>query len=251
MNFEVPVAFMAIAALAGYFQTVTGFGLGMIVIGMASGLGIVSMTTVAAVVSLLMVVNSLVALPGKLQYIHWSAVKAVLVGLLPAIVCGVLLLEYLSASASNLLELALGGLVLYGGASMLVFPSRQTSLASPLSFFVSGVLSGLCGGLFAIPGPPLIYQCYRQPLPLIGISSMLILFFSITSLLRTLFITVQGQLDVEILMLTAWSIPMIVVSTYVGRRLPPPLSSLQMRRLACLVLIGIGSGLIGASLGVI
>ncbi|SHE44434.1 Sulfite exporter TauE/SafE [Modicisalibacter ilicicola DSM 19980] len=243
--------FLVVTAMAGYFQTVTGFGLGMIVIGLSSSLGIVSVATVAAVVSLQMVVNSAVALPGKLQHVHWPAVRAVVVGLLPAILGGVLLLDYLSASASNLLQLALGGLILYGGISMLLQPSRQTVLSSSGSFFVSGVLSGLCGGLFATPGPPLIYQCYRQPLPLIGISSMLILFFSLTSLVRTLFIAFQGQLDTEILVLAAWSIPVIAMATYVGRRFPPPLSAVMMRRLAFLVLVGIGGGLVGASLDVL
>ncbi|MGC3873409.1 TSUP family transporter [Halomonas sp. GXIMD04776] len=248
---ETLLPFLAVAAVAGYFQTVTGFGLGMIVIGLSSGLGIASVATVATVVSLLMVVNSVVALPGKLQYVHWPAIRAVIVGLLPAILGGVLILDYLSASASRLLQLVLGGLILYGGVSMLLQPSRQTSLSSSMSFFVSGVLSGLCGGLFATPGPPLIYQCYRQPLPLIGISSMLILFFAITSLVRTLFIAFQGQLDTEILVLTAWSIPVIAVTTYAGRRFPPPLSAVMMRRLAFLVLVGIGGGLIGASLDIL
>lgn len=251
MTPETLLPFLVVTAFAGYFQTVTGFGLGMIVIGLSSSLGIASVATVAAVVSLQMVANSAVALPGKLQHVHWPAVRAVLVGLLPAIVGGVLLLDYLSASASNLLQLALGCLILYGGASMLLHPSHQTVLSSSKSFFVSGVLSGLCGGLFATPGPPLIYQCYRQPLPLIGISSMLILFFSLTSLVRTLFIALQGQLDTEILVLAAWSIPVIAVTTYVGRRFPPPLSTVMVRRLAFLVLIGIGGGLIGASLGVL
>ncbi|WP_227368813.1 TSUP family transporter [Halomonas sp. M20] len=251
MTLETLLPFLAVTALAGYFQTVTGFGLGMIVIGMTSGLGIASVATVAAVVSLQMVVNSVVALPGKLQHVHWPAIRAVIVGLLPAILGGVLLLDYLSASASRLLQLALGGLILYGGISMLLQPSRQTTLSSSKSFFISGVLSGLCGGLFATPGPPLIYQCYRQPLPLIGISSMLILFFSLTSFVRTLFIAFQGQLDMEIFLLAAWSIPVIAVTTYLGRRFPPPLSGVTMSRLAFLVLVVIGSGLIGGSLGIL
>nr|WP_298414613.1 sulfite exporter TauE/SafE family protein [uncultured Halomonas sp.] len=244
MTPETLLPFLAVTALAGYFQTVTGFGLGMIVIGLTSSLGIASVATVAAVVSLQMVVNSAVALPGKLQHVHWPAVRAVIIGLLPAIVGGVLLLDYLSASASNLLQLALGCLILYGGASMLLQPSRQMSLSSSTSFFVSGVLSGLCGGLFATPGPPLIYQCYRQPLPLIGISSMLILFFSLTSLVRTLFISFQGQLDTEILVLAAWSIPVIAVTTYIGRRFPPALSAQVMQRVAMLTLIGLGGSIL-------
>lgn len=55
---------LAIMGVAGYLHTVTGFGLGMIVMGAAGGLGIASVPVLAAVVSLVTLVNSAVALPG-------------------------------------------------------------------------------------------------------------------------------------------------------------------------------------------
>lgn len=249
MSLEVLLPFLAVTAVAGYCQTVTGFGLGMIVIGATSGLGIASVAAVAAVVSLMTLANSAVALPGKLQHVHWPAARLVIFSTVPAIVAGVLLLDYLSTSAVGLLRLALGALIVYGGASLVLRPSRQQTPSSSLSFLVAGVTAGICGGMFGIAGPPLIYQCYRQPLPLISIRNMLILFFAFTALTRTLFIAFQGRLDVEILVLTAWAIPVIAVATYAGRRLPPPLPPVVMRRLVALVLIGIGGGLIVSELG--
>jgi len=118
----------------------------------------------------------------------------------------------------------------------------------PASFFVSGALSGRCGGLFGIAGPPVIYQCYRQPMPQVAIRNMLILLFAATSGMRTLFVALRGQLDLEILVLTAWAIPVVALATYVGRRWPPPLSPLAMRRLAFAALMVIGGGLIVSEL---
>nr|WP_299246012.1 TSUP family transporter [uncultured Halomonas sp.] len=244
MTSETLLPFLVVTAFAGYFQTVTGFGLGMIVIGVISGLNIVSVATVAAVVSLMSLVNSAVALPGKLKHVHWPVAWAAIAGILPAIGVGVWLLGYMSASASSLLSLLLGAVIIYGGANLALRPSRKNEPSSKLSFLIAGVLSGLLGGLFGVAGPPLIYQCYRQPLPLISIRNMLIMFFAFTALTRTLFIAIQGQLDAEILVLTAWAIPVIALATWLGRRFPPPLTPPTMRRLASVVLIGIGLGLI-------
>ncbi|QEA37616.1 sulfite exporter TauE/SafE family protein [Pistricoccus aurantiacus] len=249
MSIETLGPYLLVAFVAGYFQTVTGFGLGMIVIGVTSALGIASVATVAAVVSLMTLVNSAVALPGKLQHVHWPAAGAVIVALVPSILAGVLLLGYLSESASTLLRLALGAIIIYGGASLIMRPSRQGEPSGKSSFFVSGLLSGLCGGLFGIAGPPLIYQCYRQPFSLISIRNMLIMFFAISALMRTLFVGWQGGLDAQVLLLTAWGIPLIALATYLGRRFPPPLSARTMRRLVFLVLLGIGASLILPELG--
>ncbi|XKE44415.1 sulfite exporter TauE/SafE family protein [Halomonas organivorans] len=244
MSLEIPLAFLAIAALAGYFQTVTGFGLGMIVMGATSGLEVAPVASVAAVVSLMMLANSAVALPGKLKHLDMSIIAATVVGIVPATVIGVLLLDVLSGSAASVLRIALGLVVCYGGLSLVLRPRQRETLSSRISFFISGVLSGLCGGLFGIAGPPVIYQCYRQPLAPVAIRNMLILIFAATSGMRTLFVALKGALDLEILTLTAWAIPVVALATYAGRRWPPPLSSLAMRRLAFVTLMLIGGGLI-------
>lgn len=245
---EVLLPFMVIAALAGYFQTVTGFGLGMIVMGATSGLDVAPMASVAAVVSLMTLTNSAVALPGKLKHVDLRLIGVTIAGILPAMVIGVLLLAYLSSSAANLLRIALGMMLCYGGISLVLHPRQRDTLSSEGSFFISGLLSGLCGGLFGIAGPPVIYQCYRQPLTPVAIRNMLILIFAASSGMRTLFVAVQGTLNAEIIYLTVWAIPMVALATYAGRRWPPSLSQLALRRLAFVTLMLIGGGLIASVL---
>jgi len=244
MTLEVLLSFIAIAAIAGYFQTVTGFGLGMIVMGATSGLAVAPVASVAAVVSLMMLANSAVALPGKLKHLDMAVIGATVLGIVPATVIGVLLLDVLSGSAESVLRIALGLLVCYGGLSLVLRPRQRETLSSRGSFFISGVLSGLCGGLFGIAGPPVIYQCYRQPLTPVAIRNMLILMFACTSGMRTLFVAATGGLNLEILTLTAWAIPVVALVTYAGRRWPPRLSPLAMHRVAFVTLLVIGGGLI-------
>ncbi|MGM0986997.1 MAG: TSUP family transporter [Pseudomonadota bacterium] len=244
MTLDVLLPFIAIAAIAGYFQTVTGFGLGMIVMGATSGLAIASVASVAAVVSLMTMANSAVALPGKLKHLDMAVIGATVLGIVPATVIGVLLLDLMSSRAESVLRIALGLLVCYGGLSLVLRPRQRETLSSQVSFFISGVLSGLCGGLFGIAGPPVIYQCYRQPLKPVAIRNMLILLFACTSSMRTLFVATTGGLNLEILVLTAWAIPAVAVATYAGRRWPPLLSPLAMRHIAFVTLMVIGGGLI-------
>lgn len=259
MSLEIPLAFMAsltvglepgallttlaIMAVAGYLHTVSGFGLGMIVMGAAGGFGVASVPVLAAVVSLVTLVNSAVALPGGWHDLGWRRVTALTVGIVPFIMVGVWALSWLSATFTVLLTLLLGTLVLYGGISIGLHPRPRHQVSASWTFAVSGALTGLCGGLFGVPGPPVIYHCYRQPLPMDTIRLLLILCFGITSGVRTLFVASQGNLTMDVWGLALWSMPVVALVTWLGRRYPPPCSAKVMRQAAMLTLIGLGAAI--------
>lgn len=239
---------LAVMGAASYFQTVTGFGLGMIVMGATSGFGLAPVATVATLVSLVTLANSAMALPGKLHHVDWRAVGAATLGILPSVVVGVLLLDYLSGAASNLLQLLLGAVVLYGGLGAALQPKPLPQRSGDRSFFVSGVLGGLLSGMFGVSGPPLIFQFYRQPLTMVEIRCALILVFTATSTTRTLFSAWQGQLDGDMWLQAALAIPVVALATLAARRWPPPLTSQATRRIAFTVLMAIGAQLMLPSL---
>lgn len=237
-----------ILAVASYFQTVTGFGLGMIVMGATSGMGLVPVGTVAAVVSLVTLANSMVALPGRTRDIDWRAARAATLGILPAIVGGVLLLDYLSATAASVLQLLLGIVIIQGSIGFALRPVQLDERSSDFSFAASGFFSGLSGGLFGVAGPPLIFQFYRQPMDTVAVRNMLLLLFSVTSATRSLYLGVQGRLDAEIWTLVGFAVPVVALATFVGRRYPPPLPARTMRRIVFTVLILIGAYLVMSAL---
>src|SRR5438128_1022291 len=159
MHIDIP--FLAIVAIGTYFQTVTGFGLGMIIMGAASGLDLAPVASIAAVNSLLSLANCAIALPGALHQVDWRATRAAALGMLPAIVCGVLLLGYLGSSYAQILKLMLGLAIIYGGISVARQTVPRTHVGHHGSFFLSGIFGGLFAGMFALAGPPLVYQFYR------------------------------------------------------------------------------------------
>lgn len=80
---------IALIGAGSYFQTVTGFGLGMIVMGATSGFGLAPLATVATLMSIVSLANGATALPGRLHHIDWRAVGAATLGILPSVVAGV------------------------------------------------------------------------------------------------------------------------------------------------------------------
>lgn len=235
---------LTIMGVAGYVHTVSGFGLGMIVMGAAGGLGVASVPVLAAVVSLVTLVNSAVALPGKWRGLGTQRTIALAVGIVPSIMVGVWLLSWLDATLTVLLTLLLGALVLSGGISIGLRPRPLRAESPSWTFAVSGFLTGLCGGLFGVPGPPVIYHCYRQPLPLETIRLLLILCFAITSGVRTIYVGSQGGLTGDVWQLALWSMPVVGGATWLGRCFPPPCSAALMRQLAMLTLIGLGAAIL-------
>lgn len=247
MTVETLLPLLGLQAVIGagtYFQTVTGFGLGMIVMGATSGLGLAPVATVAAVVSLVTLANSACALPGKLHHIDYRAVLAATVGILPSVVAGVLLLDWMSERAATILQVLLGAVILYGGLSAMLRPAPLPRRSGDRSFFVSGVFGGLLSGMFGVSGPPLIFQFYRQPMTAVEVRCALILVFTVTSTVRTLFAAWQGTLDSAIVVQAAIAVPVVVIATLVGRRYPPPFAATTTRRVAFGVLMGIGASLL-------
>jgi uncharacterized membrane protein YfcA len=243
MTIELLLQFLAIVAFSAYFQTVTGFGLGMIVMGAMSGLGLMPIATIAAINSLLSLVNSAVALPGAMRSIEWRLVGAVLCGMFPGLVAGVLLLDYLGNASSQLLKFLLGLTIIYGGVSVALQPSYAPRKAKRSVFFVTGIFSGALAGLFGMAGPPLVYQFYRQPLSLPEIRYSLIFLFAASAGIRTVLVAGHGQLTFQIVLLTLMALPVGVLATYIAKRYPPRLNHSAMRRLAAAALVIIGLSL--------
>lgn len=97
-------------------------------------------------------------------------------------------------------------------------------------------------------GPPIIFHIYRQPMTLAGVRAMLLLIFAITSGSRTLFVGLKGGITHEVWLLSGLSVVLVTLATLAGRRFPPPVRPMALRRTAFSILILIGLGLIASAL---
>lgn len=248
MSLITTLLLLLIIVIGTYFQTVTGFGLAMIVIGINSAVGLTSVPFIASVVSLVSLVNSGVALPRHLHHIDWRLANTTLLGVIPASVLGVVLLNFLNAQATSILEFLLGCVIGYSGISFALRPRQHTEISSLRSFFSVGFISGLCGGLFGIPGPPIIFHLYRQPISLAVTRNMLLLIFACTAFSRSLYEFITTGFPKGTLTTTLLAIPCVALVTILTQRFPPPLSVETVRRITFGTLILIGISLIVRSL---
>lgn len=241
------LAILATIVIGTYFQTVTGFGLGIIVIGLTVSLNLVALPVIAAVVSIVTLFNCLVALVGKPLSGDLKTMLVLVIGIIPGVVAGVFLLDQLSESATNILRGLLGVMILAAGLNFMFKPKTLTRRSASASFLFSGFGSGLTGGLFGMAGPPIVYHLYRQPFSIELVRSTLLMVFACTSASRTAYVYFDGSLSVSILWLSVIAVPLVALVTLIARRYPPPLSNDQLRKTVFGVLMVIGGYLMGVS----
>jgi len=247
MALEQLIPFMLVVAFATYVQTVTGFALGMIVLGCVAQFDLASIAFTSVIISLLMLANGPIALRGNLDALDHPALGYSLLGLFPALIAGVLLLNYLSSEFTQLLQVILGITIICGGLFILLKPEPLAQRSGNGAFSVAGFAAGIFGGLFSIAGPPLVYQFYRQPISLRSIRLCLLAIFLVMNIGRLLVLAVQGALEFEMFYTALFCIPVVAAFTVLGKRYPPPFSDNTMRRLAFALLILIGCSLVSSA----
>lgn len=238
------IAFLLLIVLGSYIQTVTGFALGLIVMGSATLLQLASIEFTAVVINLVSFWNILFALWGRLHQIHRRVVVAAVVGMIPSLLLGFWLLGYLSSSASHLLRQILG-LFIVAAAVLLVLRPHPRPVALGWGWDgLMGALGGIFGGLFSTAGPPLVYHLYRQPYPIGVVKSTLLAIFGVTVVTRLTVVVSYSTVSALQWTTALLAVPLVYLATWLGHHYPPPLSEIQLRRFAFLLLALLGAMLL-------
>lgn len=243
MNGWEVAAFLACVAFATAVQNVTGFALVLVLLGLTGVFELAPLTDAANVATVLGLANGFVALRGRARSVHPAALRQTTAGTIFGVAAGVFLLTWLSGNAVLVLRLLLG-IVVIGCALLVLRPAqalRETS--SRGSFFVTGVLSGVLGGLFSASGPPLVYQFYRQPMSLDAVRDTLVALLAVSSALRLLMVVGSGQFSVAALGLSALAVPVVLGVAWWMKRHPPPWQRATVLRMVSVLLVLTGVGL--------
>lgn len=234
--------------LASYVQNLTGFAFGLIFLAVVGVFDLLPIADAANAVTLITLTQTLIYFREYPITPEWRVVKPAVWPSLVGVVVGLGLLYWLSASALYLLKIALG-VVVVGSAALLVMRFKpKTEMDPPGSFALTGVLSGLMGGLFSTSGPPLVYKLYRQPLDLLVIRQALLVMFGINQLARLTVVLLSGQFTMGSLGLAVLAIPLQFLVTKGNRRYPLKMSQVAVSRLSAGLLLMAGLGLIISAL---
>lgn len=235
--------FLLAVAIGTYIQAVTGFALGIFLLAAVTLLHLGSIPATATALNIMNLALGAVVVVPQLRKADSRIVAQSLIGLVPAMVIGVLLLSYLNSNAQNLLKALLGAVIIAAGLVLVCRPDPLPRRSSPAAFVGTGFLGGFFGGLFSVSGPPIVYQLYRQPIPVQTIRITLLTLFSLASLGRLVVVGLHGDLTLDVVKIGLLSLPVVAAMAWIGNRFPPPVSERTLRRgiFALLMLSGGGT----------
>jgi uncharacterized membrane protein YfcA len=238
--------FLLLIAVGAFCQTITGFAMALIIMGGVVALDLAMVSFSAAVVSIVSLVNVIATLRHSYRQVDREVLFYLCLGMIPALIGGVVLLGFLSESSHALLRKILGCVIIMAGLLQLMKPQPWAERSAPFYAYLSGCLGGLSGGLFATGGAPIAFFMYRQPVSIEIIRATLLSVFAVSTLGRTLVITAAGQITTEILIISSIAIPLVLVSTAIAHRAAPYLSDIVVRKTVLGLLILVGSFLVAS-----
>ncbi|WP_137129086.1 TSUP family transporter [Rhizobium sp. FY34] len=236
MDIQSLAGLLLIAAIAAYSQTLTGFALGLIMMGGIGLTGIIPLTDAAVLVSILVIVNAAQVLAKGWRDIAFAQALPALAASLVFLGLGYFLLGLMASASLDWLKAVLGVVIVASSIQLSLKPQALPQLSSRASFIGFGAVAGVMGGLFSTAGPPLIYHFYRQPLKPTAVRETLVAIFATNAVVRLALVAGAGHLPSPSFWWGLLAIPVVIASTTLARRYPPPLSPLAMRRVAFLLL---------------
>ena len=234
------IIFLLITLLGSYIQAVAGFAMGMLIVAVAGGLRLIEIETLAAVVSILSLTNAALSLWGQSRHVHWRLFVWLAAGQLPALVLGLYFLDQLGTNARWLLELCLGAFLTLGALGMLLKPKPLQRVSPSWVVWLTGLCGGTLGGMFSASGPVLGLFGFSQPLPLQVIRATLLASFLLVTSSRTAMVGWRGELSESVIWIAAVALPVVLVGTWLGHVLAPPVSDAALKRSAFWLILVMG-----------
>ena len=232
------VILQMIVAFSAYVQATIGFGLGMMVMAGIAVFQLLPLVYAANFATIVGLLNVVVALKG--QYITVREFKQMpyFFVLIPTSIVGFFLLYGVGDNMDlyTIFYAVLGGMIVAGAIGVMVPPKQDAGQSPPWMFYSMFSASGVLGGLFGVPGAPIIYTISRQPWDVSLIRRVMLTSFGTIFVLRLLW---AGYYDFPLaeLLLVLQCAPAIVLATLLGRRHQHRVNLQIIRRAAFVVLL--------------
>ena len=241
-------SFILIALLAAFCQNLTGFAFGLILVGLTGALQIISIADAANIACILSIANNLVYLSKSPRITAGPLLKPMLITSMIGLIIGFISLSWFTDNGISLLRLILGISIFASAIALFLINTNTRKPSSKSSTLTAGFLTGILGGMFATPGPPLVYHLYSQPLDTQLVRHYLFIIFGLTSAARLVIALFTGELTMNAIILSAIAFPAITVATILQLKYPINLSRRVAQLLVTALLLATGFGLMFSSL---
>lgn len=238
-------AILAIVALAGLTQGLSGFGSALVAVPLLAL--VLPMATLVPLVILLGTLVSLVNLLHLHQAVAGAPIIRLLLGYLLGIPVGLVFLT----KAPEAAVLALLGLFLVGFAGLSLVNRQPRSTWLRQQRLIVGALSGALGTAYGTGGPPVVLHVSAHPeWSANRQKAALTLFFVFAGLLTTGAQWAGGLITGEVLILLLWSTPALLGGTLAGIWLYRRLGEHDYRRILLVMVLAAGLMLLVRATGI-
>ncbi len=202
-----------IICLAGFAQGLTGFGFGLVAMGLLPLL--MNLKEAVAFSTILNLIVCGMTFFSLRSHYRWRRGLDLVLGACVGVPIGCYLL--IKFDEGFMLRL-LGSLMLLLAINELIIARLKSVRLSPRFGFPFGVVSGGLSGAFSMGGPPAIAFTYSQPWSKEEIVATLQIIFGISALIRLILVGSAGLVSVHILRAGCWSVVPLVASIALGQR---------------------------------
>jgi uncharacterized membrane protein YfcA len=227
---------VGVLVLAGFVQGLTGFGFGMVVMGLLPPL--IGIEQALAVATLAGLATTLANTGLTLRHLHWSSTGALWFGTVVGVPLGFEALSAVpQAVVMRLLGLALCALILFDLSSGRKDASHWPTWAG----WCTGLVSGTLSGAFNMGGPPLVAYVYGRPWSKERQVATLSGLFLTGGVIRLVLLMVRGEVAESSWASAAWAIGPLLVAVVCGHRLLRFVPQNRLRVAVQLFLLALGA----------
>jgi uncharacterized membrane protein YfcA len=220
--------------LSGLVSGVTGFGFGLVSMGLL--VTILPVTQATVLVSVLFLCVTLLNLWTLRKDLCWRESLPVLVTGVPFIALGVYLLQILDV---HVLRIGVAVMIL-AGCALLVWSPKQARLSKPFPWaYVAGILGGTFGGTLGMGGPPVVLYTQLRGFDKLRCKSLLCGYFLVIGVWRVVLLALSGLVTMETARMSLLLFVPSMAATYAGIYLFKRMSTPVFRYATMLVMIGL------------
>ncbi len=244
MSAEILLAAAAIVFLAAACQSLTACGFALVTVPLLSLAWEVKPAVVTSTF-----LGTIILLPLLYEVrtqVRIRPVVPLFLGSLAGIPAGVLILEWIDATA---LEIVVALLVIAAG--LVVYFSPRLTLKrplAPLSLLVGG-LSGVLRTATSMGGPPVILYVLTFEKDVQRFRAALLAYFVPASVVAVAALAIAGRIDGDILVVTAAGLPAVVLGSLLGRRMRSLVSEAIFRNVVLGVLFVTSAAVLASAAG--
>ena len=211
MTVAVLAAIAAIVALAAFGQTVAGFGFSLLAVPPLSL--VVDPKAAVAIALLLLIANSGLLAWGERTHIRWRAVASLLLGAVPGLPIGLVLLDLASVP---LLRVALA-MAIVGSVAVLLSPVEPPDRGMRVELG-AGFLTGVLTTSLTTNGPPTVLALQARELEPEAFRPTTSAVLGLTSAVGAVLFAGAGRITDEVLAAVLAATPAMLVGWLVGTR---------------------------------